>query len=63
MNQDIYLKFSAFVYHVIAQIWIKNFGQTSNSLPATAHFGQNFGRLKIVETYKSNLMEEIFNIL
>ena len=40
-NQDIFLKISAFVYLVFAQIWLKEFGQ--NSLPAAAHFGQNFG--------------------
>ena len=44
-NQDIFLKFSAFVHHKSLQIWRKNFGQNSNSLPATAHFGQNFKRL------------------
>ena len=42
---DICLKFSAFVHHIFAQIWVKNFGPNSNSLPATAHFGQNFKRL------------------
>ena len=42
-NQDIFLKFSAFVNHVSAHIWQNNFGQNSNSLPAGAHFGQNFG--------------------
>ena len=44
-NQDIFLKFSAFVHHMSVQIWLKNFGHISNSLPTTAHFGQNFGRL------------------
>ena len=42
MNQDICLKFSAFVHHKSVQIWQKNFGRSSISLPAMAHFGQNF---------------------
>ena len=37
-NQDIFLKFSAFVYHVS--------GHNSISLPSTAHFFHNFERLK-----------------
>ena len=44
-NQDICLKFSAFVLHMFEQIWLKHFDPNSNSLPATAHFGQNFERL------------------
>ena len=45
MNQDICLKFSASVHHILAQIWQKNFGHCSISLPATVNFGQNFGYL------------------
>ena len=40
------MKFSAFVHQVNVKIWRKKFGHTSNSLPAKAHFGQNFGHLK-----------------
>ena len=39
-NQDILLKFSAFVCHVPALIWPKNFGRYSFCLPATAHFSK-----------------------
>ena len=42
-TQDIDLKFSAFVYHMFAQIRLKNFGHCLISLPATAHFGKTFG--------------------
>ena len=42
MNQDICLKFSAFVHLMFAQNLEKNFGRYSISLPATAHFGRNF---------------------
>ena len=45
MNQAIFLKFSAFVHQVFALNWHKNFCHCSISLPATACFGQNFGRL------------------
>ena len=45
MNWDICLKFSAFIHHMFVQIWEKKFDKDSISLPATAHFGQNFGRL------------------
>ena len=41
-NKGIFLKFSAFVHHMSVQIWQKNFGHYSNSLPATVHFGHNF---------------------
>ena len=45
INQAIFLKISAFVHQVFALNWRKNFCRHSISLPATAHFGQNFGRL------------------
>ena len=45
MNQAIELKFSAVVHQVSALNWRKNFCPCSTSLPATAHFGQNFGWL------------------
>ena len=45
MNQAIELKFSGDVHQVSALNWRKNFCPCSTSLPATAHFGQNFGRL------------------
>ena len=45
-SQDIVLKFSACVHHKFVLNWHKNFGHCSISLPATAHFGQNFGRLQ-----------------
>ena len=45
MNQDIFLKFSAFVHHMSVLNWQQNFCCCSISLPATAHFGQNFGWL------------------
>ena len=41
-SQDIVLKFSACVHHKFVLNWHKNFGRCSISLPATAHFGQNF---------------------
>ena len=44
-NQDIFLKFSAFLYHMSLLNWHENFGHCSNSLPSMAHFGQNFERL------------------
>ena len=44
-NQDIFLKFSAFVHHMYVQIWWKNFCCNSYSLPTMAHFGWNFGCL------------------
>ena len=44
-NQDIFLKFSAFLYHMCVLNWHKNLGLCSNSLPSTAHFGRNFERL------------------
>ena len=45
MNQDIFLKFSAFVHHMSALNWQKNFCHCSIRLPATANFGQNLERL------------------
>ena len=45
MSQDIFLKISPFDHHMIVLNWPKNFGPYSISLPATAHFGQNFKRL------------------
>ena len=45
MNQAIELKFSGDVHQVSALNWRKNFCPCSTSLPATAHFGQNFGWL------------------
>ena len=45
INQDIFLKFSAFVYHISVLNWQQNFCCCSINLPATAHFGQNFGWL------------------
>ena len=41
-NQDIFLKFSAFLHHMCVLNGHKNLGLCSNSLPSTAHFGQNF---------------------
>ena len=45
MSQDIFLKISPFDHHMIVPNWRKIFGPYSISLPATAHFGQNFKRL------------------
>ena len=44
-NQDIFLKFSAFLYLMFVLNWQKNFGRCSISLPATTNFDQNFGWL------------------
>ena len=64
-NQDIFLKFSAFIYHMFAQIFSKNFGHNSNSLPATAHFGQNFGRLQrpyLLRYFKKKKTGEVLDL-
>ena len=45
MNQAIELKFSGDVHQVSALNRRKKFCPCSTSLPATVHFGQNFGRL------------------
>ena len=71
-NQNIFLKFSALVHHKSVQIFWKKLGCNSNSLPATAHFGQILNlicwdiskrkKLMRFETYIITLMEGIFNI-
>ena len=63
-NQDIFLKFSAFVHHKSLQIWRKNFGQNSNSLPATAHFGRKFRcleRLYLLRYLKKKKVGEVLD--
>ena len=45
-NQDIFLKFSAFVHHQLVLNWQKNFGHCFISWSATAHFSQNFDGLQ-----------------
>ena len=64
-NQDILLKFSAFVHHMFVQIWQKNFGHDSFSMPATAHFVQNFGclqRLYLLRYFKKKQIGEVLDL-
>ena len=45
INQDIFLKFSVFVYDIFILNRHQNFGNCSMNLPARVHFSQNFEHL------------------
>ena len=75
-NQDIFLKFSAFVHHMSVQIWQKNSCHFSSSQPSRPILAKTLDassdcicwdilkRKKLVRfwTYMSHLMEGILNI-